>query len=181
MRMTLYNRCRTMWLLLLSSILLLFDGIPPVSGFAAWIKCHVDLFDEDEVIMNNMIVPAAQAVHQGVTIEVKRAQDDDWSSTFEYPADTSTIITARLKVPPSLSEQDVQFVMDALSPGTVFKQSLCGGRRVTSTHHGHAVVLEIDGSTNTVELVAGYAAGHEAVTLTPTLILRRQPTAAEEL
>lgn len=129
--------------------------------------------------MNNLIVPAAQAVHQSVEIEVKRAEDDDWSSSLEYPSESPTTITARLKVPPSLSEQDVQFVMDTLGKGAVFKQSLCEGRRVTSTHYSHAVVLEIDGSADSVELVAGYAAGHEAVTLTPILTLRRQPSGDE--
>ena len=173
---------RTLHFLIMRSmaLMLLSVGIPPVSGFAAWLKCHVDLLDEDEIIMNNMIVPAAQAVHQGVEIEVKRAADDDWASSLAYPADTPTTITARLKVPPSLSEQDVQFVMDTLGqPGAVFKQSLCEGRRVTSTHYSHAVVLEIDGSTDSVELVAGYAAGHEAVTLTPILTLRRQASGDE--
>lgn len=132
--------------------------------------------------MNHEIVPASQAFHKGVEIEVKLAQDDDWSSTIDYPKDTQTTITARLRVPPSLSHQDVQFVMDTVSKGALFKRpmSTCEGRRASSTHYSQAVILDIDGSTDLVELVAGYAAGHEAVTLTPTLVMRRQ-TAVDEL
>jgi len=163
-------------------LLLLPFHCSEVRAFAAWLKCYVDLLDEEEIIMNHEIVPASQAVHKGVEIEVKLAQDDDWLSTIEYPADTPTTVTARLKVPPSLSHQEVQYVMDTVSKGAVFKlpMSICEGRRASSTHYSQSVVLDIDGSTNTVELVAGYAAGHEAVTLTPTLVMRRQ-TAGNEL
>ena len=131
--------------------------------------------------MNHEIVPSAQAFHKGVEIEVKLAQDDDWSSTLDYPKDKLTLVTARLKVPPSLAHEDVQFVMDTMSQGAVFKrpQSNCDGRRASSTNYSQAVVLEIDGSTDTVQLVAGYAAGHEAVTLTPLLEMRRQNSGDE--
>jgi len=175
-----FTRIQVFGTLLLVLAQLLFQ-IQPASGFAAWLKCYVDLLDEEEIIMNHEIVPASKVAHAGVEIEIKLAEDDDWSSTLSYPADTATIATARLKVPPSLAEQDVQFVMDTMTKGAAFKRpSTCEGRRASSTHYSHAVVLEIDGSTETVELVAGYAAGHEAVTLTPPLVLRRK-SAGDEL
>jgi len=50
---------------------------PGVTAFAAWLKCYVDLLDEDEIIMNQKVIPASEALHEGVEIEVKRAAQDD--------------------------------------------------------------------------------------------------------
>jgi len=172
---------------------------PGVTAFAAWLKCYVDLLDADEIIMNQMIIPASQALHEGVEIEVKRAaqdddDDDDWGPSLTYPANAKTLVMARLKVPPPLSKLDVQYVMDTISTatngssssvnddnndddsdvGARFQQAVCEGRRAHASHYATPLVLEIDGTTENVQLVAGYAAGHEAVTLTPALVLQRQ-------
>ena len=169
---------------------------PGVTAFAAWLKCYVDLLDADEIIMNQQVIPASQALHPGVEIEVKRAQDDDddWGPSLTYPANAKTLVTARLKVPAPLSKLDVQYVMDTISTatngssssndnddvGAKFQQAVCEGRRGHASHHTTPLVLEIDGTTETVQLVAGYAAGHEAVTLTPALVLQRQRREEEE-
>jgi hypothetical protein len=78
-------------------------------------------------------------------------------------------------VPNELSEMDVQYVIDILTPGASFvRPNVCDGRRATATHFASPVIFEITGDTTVVELIAGYATGHEAVTLTETLTLRRQ-------
>lgn len=172
----------------LSSLLLVVCLPLHTSGFAAWLKCYVDLLDDDEVIMNHGIVPARDAYHKGVEIEVKFSQDDDWSTTFTYPDHKTSFVTARLKVPPELASEDVQYVIDTVyddPEGTMtaakFKPpfAVCDGRRAHAKYYHEAVVLEIDGTSNTdqVHLVAGYAMHHGPVTLTPVLVLHRQQLA----
>lgn len=161
-------------LLLLCSTAL-FLKVPGVDGFAAWLKCYVDLTDDEEIIMNNRIIPAKDAPLD-VRIEVKFIQDDEWTtSSLFYPADRPSSVTLRLKVPPELANEDVQYVMETTIPGArFFRPQTCEGRRSHASHYAIASVLEIDGTTETVEIVAGYAKSHEAVTLTPRLILQRQ-------
>jgi hypothetical protein len=145
------------------------------NGFAAWLKCYVDLTDTHEIIMNNRITQSADARFPGVRIELKRPDDDHWFDRIDYPSGQATTLMARLKVPNELSEMDVQYVIDILTPGASFvRPNVCDGRRATATHFASPVVFEITGDTTVVELIAGYATGHEAVTLTETLILRRQ-------
>jgi hypothetical protein len=165
---------------------------PQVSSFAAWLKCYVDITDPGEIIMNSLIVPSAEAHHEGVQIEVKYADDDHWvTESFTFNPSRATQIMARLKVPPALSEMDVQYVMDIVlnsetSPVLakfIRPANICEGRRGSATHYSDSVVLEIpssaaDGTPEPIRLVAGYATGHEAVTLTEPMIL--QPRIAEE-
>jgi hypothetical protein len=47
---------------------------------------------------------------------------------------------------------------------------MCEGTRASSTNENH-VILNIKDTSQKIELVAGYAAGHEAVVLTPVLVL----------
>lgn len=162
-----------------------------VSGFAAWLKCYVDITDPDEIIMNHLIVPSSGAHHEGVQIEVKYADDDHWvTESFTYDPTRASQIMARLKVPPVLAEVDVQYVMDIVtegeynSNGAKFTRpaNVCDGRRGSATHYSDSLVLEIpavlDALPEPIRLVAGYATGHEAVTLTEPMLL--QPRSTEE-
>jgi hypothetical protein len=155
-------------------LLLLLSASRPAHGFASWLKCYVDLTDESEVIMNYNIIPSNEARYAGVQIELKLAADDHWLDSLEYHGDRTSRVTARLKVPYELADMDVQYVMETSSGASFVRPKMCDGRRSHATHYGESVVLEIDGSTETVELVAGYASGHEAVTMTKTLVLRRK-------
>jgi hypothetical protein len=169
--------------LLLSSATVFMAFVQPVNGFAAWLKCYVDLTDDEEIIMNNRIIPAQDAPFD-VSIQVKFSQDDEWLSSLSYPPDRPSTVTLRLKVPPELSHEDVQYAMETTMPGARFlRPQTCEGRRSHASHYSMASVLEIDGTTDAVEIVAGYAKSHEAVTLTPRLILQRQqsPDTSDEL
>jgi hypothetical protein len=166
-----YDRSRRLALIL---CILLFN-VMLTNGFAAWLKCYVDLTDTQEIIMNNRITRSTDARFPGVRIELKRPEDDHWFDKIDYPGGQSTTLMARLKVPNELSEMDVQYVIDILTPGASFvRPNVCDGRRATATHFASPVIFEITGDTTVVELIAGYATGHEAVTLTETLTLRRQ-------
>jgi hypothetical protein len=160
--------------ILLHLLVLLSSSSQQVNGFAAWLKCFIDLTDTDEVIMNNHIVPNDMARYSGVDIEVKLAQDDNWLDSLEYPGDRTTTVTARLKVPSQLADMDMQYVMETSSGASFVRPKMCEGRRAHAVHYGESVVLEISGTTPSVELLAGYATGHEAVTLTKKLVLQRK-------
>jgi hypothetical protein len=163
-----------------------------VSGFAAWLKCYVDITDPDEIIMNHLIVPSADALHEGVKIEAKYADDDHWvTDSLIYDATRTTQIMARLKVPSVLAEVDVQYVLDIVPNSEsspilakfIRPANTCEGRRGSATHYSDPLVLEIpasavDATPEPIRLVAGYATGHEAVTLTEPMLL--QPRTAEE-
>lgn len=165
---------------ILLQLLSLFFTIRCANSFASWLKCYVDLTDtESEVIMNQHIIPSNNARYAGVRIEVKLADDDHWLDTLEYHGDRTSTVTARLKVPPELSESSVQYAMETSSGASFVRPKMCDGRRGHGMHYTDSVVLEISGSTESVELVAGYATGHEAVTLTDVLVLRRK--GAQEL
>jgi hypothetical protein len=179
-------------------VVLLIDQCQYVSGFAAWLKCYVDITDTEEIVMNYHILPSSEAVHEGVQIEVKGVDDDHWvTDNFMYDPTRTLKIMARLQVPPSLSEMDVQYVMEIIplddeEPKSATENEnvkfvrpadVCKGRRGHATHHTESVVLEIQATTavtipTAVRLVAGYATGHEAVTLTEPIIL--QPIDTEE-
>jgi hypothetical protein len=166
---------------ILLQLLILLSTSGHANSYASWLKCYVDLTDtESEVIMNNRIIPSDQARYHGVKIEVKLAEDDHWLDSLEYHGDRTSTVTARLKVPPELSESSVvQYAMETSSGASFVRPKMCDGRRSHGMHYTDSVVLEISGSTETVELVAGYATGHEAVTLTETLVLSRRNDARE--
>jgi hypothetical protein len=151
------------------SLLLLSLLLPlTTQGYAAWLKCFVDL-DETEVIMNHYVVPVKKS-REYVTIEVK-AENGDWTSNLTYSGSEPTTIQARLRLPQM--EYPVQFVMETTEGAVFTTPEMCEGRRSFSTHHADPVTLQISGEAGSVTLLAGWAAGHEPVTLTPKLILKR--------
>jgi hypothetical protein len=156
-------------------ILLQQLGSVEVEGFAAWLKCYVDLQDDSEVIMNNHIVMSEHAEHI-VTIKVRPEGDtrmDAWADQLVYQTGVTTTIQAKLEVPVALQQRrQVQYVMEVVSGNATFLSPvMCGGKRAHATHYRDTVLLRIEGTSDHVELVAGFATGHEAVTLTKTLKL----------
>lgn len=159
-------------------LVLLFGSLCfEVEGFAAWLKCYVDLQDSSEVIMNNHIVMAENAEHF-VTIKVRPEGDtriDGWANELEYEAGATTMIQAKLEIPYSLQQRQVQYVMEVVSGNAQFLSPvMCGGKRAHGTRSNDPVLLRIEGTSDLVELVAGFATGHEAVTLTKTIKLAQR-------
>jgi hypothetical protein len=162
------------------AVALFLPWLRSVEGFAAWLKCYVDLQDDSEVIMNNRIVRSENAEHI-VTIQVRPEGDlsmNAWTDQLVYPAADgggATTIHAKLAVPTELRRRDVQYVMEVVSGNAKFLSPvMCGGKRAHGGHYNDPVVLQIEGTSEHVELVAGFATGHEAVTLTNTLRLMRR-------
>jgi hypothetical protein len=139
-------------------------------GYASFLKCFVDL-DETEVIMNRYVVPVKKS-REYVTIEVQ-TENGDWTSDFQYSGSEPTTIQARLQVPHELEDDPVQFVMETTEGAVFTTPKMCEGRRSFSLNYADPVTLQISGEEGSVTLLAGWAAGHEAVTLTPKLLLKR--------
>lgn len=176
-------------------ILLLISPIQNVLGFAAWLKCYVDITDTEEIVMNYLILPKEEAKHGEVQIEVKGVDDDHWvTDGYTFDPTQTTNVMARLKVPSTIAEMDVQYVMEIVSNNNGTNNdkvqftrpaNVCKGKRAHATHYTDSVVLQIpavieDSSTApaSVQLIAVYATGHEAVTQTEIITL--QPNIVEE-
>lgn len=151
----------------------------PVNGYASWLKCYVDL-DASEVIMNRHVNEVDSAPHL-VTVKVRLEGTEEWLDNLTFPSDSPTTVDVRLAVPPALVEEDVQFVVETTDGATFAPPTMmCEGRRSFSRAYDEHVTLVLDGTTPTVSLKAGWAAGHEAVNLTPLLVLRKEPATADE-
>jgi hypothetical protein len=126
--------------------------------------------------MNHHVLPVKKA-RQYVTIQVKTENggDDDWTSDFTYSGSAPTTIQARLQVPQELEDDPVQFVMETTEGAVFTTPQMCEGRRSFSANpEDPPVTLQISGQAESVTLWAGWAAGHEPVTLTPKLLLKRE-------
>ncbi|KAL3943433.1 MAG: hypothetical protein SGBAC_002515 [Bacillariaceae sp.] len=127
----------------------------PVHGFASWLRCYVEL-ETDEVVMNHYIQePTTEEAK--VPIQIKSTTNGIWSST----------------APKDMIRQDVQWVIEVTAPeqgAAVFVGNgvMCEGTRAHSKHDD-PVTLQIKDASVPIQLVAGYAAGHEAVVLTPPM------------
>jgi hypothetical protein len=179
-------------------VFLLLSFATPSLGYAAWLKCFVEL-DPAEVIMWQKVITAEDSKHD-VRIEVQpfgfgdewlssesNASDDDKAVVQLPPAHPGTPLTlrVRLHVPPALEHEDVQFVMelktstaDAAAEAVEFidRGVMCDGSRAFSRRHDEHVVLQLDTELHPnleyVTLTAIWAPGMEAVSLTRTLTLR---------
>jgi hypothetical protein len=171
-----------------------------VSGYASWLKCYIDL-DPTEVVMHHTIVEAENA-RERVTIQVQDYYGStEWSTGDDYTLprrsqsdDRPITLKVRLQVPASLESQSVQFVIELVgleqkkeggedvAPAAEFvdRGVMCDGGRAFSQRHDEHVVLTIPATTNTtpqpIQLVAIWAAGYEAVSLTPVLTLLEPPS-----
>jgi hypothetical protein len=145
---------------------------------------------------------ASDTVAAPTSVEDEIANDGKWISTEEYSlvqhdgksasSSTTTTLKVRLRVPPNLQYEDVQWVVEATtakmatnadsdpSPSANFIDLgvMCDGNRAFSRRHNEHVVLQIDDADDVddIVLVAGWASGFEAVTLTPKMVLTRKPS-----
>lgn len=175
-----------------------------VSGYASWLQCYIEL-DPIEVVMHHTIVEAKNA-RERVTIQVQDYYGSmEWSTGDDYTLPTRSqsddrpiTLKVRLQVPASLESQSVQFVIELVGlEGEAEKEGgedvasaaefvdrgvMCNGGRAFSQRHDEHVVLTIPATTNTtpqpIQLVAIWAAGNEAVSLTPILTLLKPPSSA---
>jgi hypothetical protein len=171
----------------------------PVSGYASWLKCFIEL-DPDEIVMHHPMVPPEEADDQAF-IEVQPYGEDAWISDEEYTlkegtstgrpskdnvdvesSTKTTILKVRLRVPRSLRKQDVQYVVEAKGEDVAFIDTgvMCDGSRAFAIRQDEHVILQINTTAasaakemNHIELKAGWAAGYEAVTITRTMTLKR--------
>ena len=160
--------CRSNRFLFLAVVFLL-KWISVVDAYASWLKCYVDL-DETEVIMNHQVKTVENAPHL-VNIMVKENEESEWAHYWNYTPGVSKSLQVRLDVPEALQEEDVQYVIET-SNGAKFTTSvMCEGKRSFARAYDEAVTLEVDGSTDTVSLRAGWAIGHAPVSLTPFFVM----------
>jgi len=168
--------------ILVASFILAIASLPTVSSFAAWLKCYVDL-DETEVIMNNPVLLAAEAPYK-VHVEVRLANDvtsaGEWTTEgLTYPAGTETVVQARLRVPDELVGHNVQYVMETSKGATFVPATTCKGERAHARSYHDIVELTVTDAEESVELVAGWASGHAAVSLTLKTVLQRDDSELE--
>jgi hypothetical protein len=120
--------------------------------------------------MNHHIVPVEKSP-RNVNLLIRTAKSGEgWSTTYEGQ-DTLEIY---LEFPLEVGDMDIQWVIEVLPEGSaqfIGAGRMCQGARAFSTNE-IPVVLNIKDPTQHMQLVAGYAAGHEAVVLTPTLVLQ---------
>ena len=161
------------FLILLSQALL-------ISGYASWLKCFIDL-DDTEVIMNYNVVPFDEATHK-VQLQVKLDDDNaDWTTEpITYAATSETTIRIKLSVPDELGPLDIQYVVEATKGALFTSRRMCDGSRSHAPAHDAETLLVVDGSQPTVDIWAGWASGHSAVSLTEKLVLRRDDAAGDE-
>eukprot|EP00978_Attheya_sp_CCMP212_P026965 scaffold89757_cov39-Attheya_sp.AAC.2 len=191
-------------------VLLLTLLVGKVDGFAAWMRCGVDL-DPEEVVMNYFIKPAE---------EEEGDDDDDESSTkptirlAAYELGTGNeiqpnslrfgndndddddeknsvkTISIRIQIPNEMQlppRSRFEFIVEVKGEASFVEpdgsNSMCDGRRAHSQNRFDSMILQIKrpvtttSSTNTeeasvIELWAGWATEHEAVTLTPRLTIQ---------
>jgi hypothetical protein len=130
--------------------------------------------------MNRHVLEVDDAPHL-VTVKVRPVGTEEWLDNFTYSADALTSIEVRLAVPTALMEDDVQFVVETTDGATFTSPNMCEGKRSFSRAYDEHVTLVLEGSTDTVSLKAGWAAGHEAVSLTPKLVLTKEQASVHEL
>lgn len=123
--------------------------------------------------MNQKVLNEENAPHP-VTVEIRPEGANEWITNYTYPKDALTSVEVRLKVPPELQQRDVQFVVETSDGAKFVEPVMCEGRRSFARAHDDAVTLVLEGSTDTVSLKAGWAAGYEAVALTPSLVMKME-------
>lgn len=168
---------------LLSLFLAICLSTRTVCGFAdnlvtTSVGCMTDL-DTSEVIMNNVVKSAEESDYPKMHLVVVDDDENHIESPYQYSASATTLQIAFVN-PYSAKEYadggDLQFVIDVVEGSAEFIEGGALGcdknKRVSSRlFHGDTVKLQINDPSSTVKLVGGWAAGHEAVRLTPILEL----------
>jgi hypothetical protein len=161
-----------------------------VNGFAdnlvtTTVGCMTEL-STDEVIMNNVVKAVEDSdypkMHLAVLVDGNHVE-----SPYHYDPSSSKQLTLSFINPYSREDYpeggDLQFVMDVVQGPAEF---IGGGalgcdnnKRVSGRLMGGGnVQLQINDAAATIQIVAGWSAGHEAVRLTPVLELQPKASAA---
>eukprot|EP00815_Leptocylindrus_aporus_P002145 CAMPEP_0116067542 /NCGR_PEP_ID=MMETSP0322-20121206/11101_1 /TAXON_ID=163516 /ORGANISM="Leptocylindrus danicus var. apora, Strain B651" /LENGTH=360 /DNA_ID=CAMNT_0003554429 /DNA_START=61 /DNA_END=1140 /DNA_ORIENTATION=+ len=149
------------------------NPIATVHAFAAWLcegsHCWTDLM-EGEVIMNHPAkLQSPSASDDGIRIRLLDYENSDMPyATSTYLANDRVWVRADFN-----SDSDYQYVLE-VSEGGTFENGGCDGRRVSGYgNKQESFALTFSGEHETVEIWGGWARGHEAVNITPKLVLKR--------
>ena len=147
------------------------------SGYPSWLKCYIEFDDEEEIIMNSPIVPLEKAGHQ-VDILVSSDDGETWTKdNLEFSTEDMTTFLVRFDAPEALRYRELHYILEVRGrKGAVFERGSCDGRRIHGTLAQQATLV-VNGSSEgedadeAIELIGGWAAGHEAVKLTSVTTL----------
>lgn len=178
-----WNRKAVFVLIWWSVMLLLLPFFDRADGFAAWlvdrkIGCWTYL-TEGEVIMNSKVKAASDSRHPDIHLQVFRDGElmEPEPSTSTYPIlSEGETLQLKLFTPQAMERVDTQFVVETTA-GAEFTAPYvgCEGKRSAGKSKKAMMTLKFTGEeVETIEVVAGWATGHSAVTLTPKLIFKRE-------
>jgi hypothetical protein len=138
-----------------------------------------------------------QAAHI-VEMQVQRQDgggEGEWHSgdSVKYPAGKSSTWKVKVKPPPALQGNNMQYVVEAqpiFNDGSTSgaKEAakftypkMCDGKRSFGRNYDEAVTVEFNGQADSVEIWAAWAIGFGQVSLTPKLTLLQGDEEEEEL
>lgn len=183
------NICRRIYLL---ALLLPRCG---VDGFASYLltktNCLIEL-DTEEVIMNSLVVAADASDDPDMKIQVvghtavttgTTTTDEDSSISIQVPPGK---VSLQVLTSNPDTDADYQYVMDVLTTGggdggasaASFENGSCDNKKRVAGR-GKEIVELILGAGETAHVTAGWAAGHEAVRLTPAVTLKGTISASD--
>lgn len=142
--------------------------------------CMTEL-DTSEVIMNSVVKAAEESDFPKMHLVVIE-DDNNMESPFHYTPSEEQFTIAFVN-PYSKDEfrEDIQFVMDVEGPAEFVGGGAIGcegNKRVAARlFNGGQVQLKLLDPTASLRIWAGWATGHEAVRLTPNLLLEPKPNA----
>ncbi|KAG7353406.1 hypothetical protein IV203_002761 [Nitzschia inconspicua] len=172
-----------------------------VHGYASWLKCFLEL-DEEEIVMHHPMKPPQDAEYE-VFLEIQPYGESTWTVADEYTllttsskdvtatsATTIQSLKVRLRVPPALKLEEVQYVVEVQGPHAVFVDLgvMCDGKRAFSRSYDEHVVLQINTTTtseendtttttdddnNDIRLLAGWAHTYGPVSLTQAMTIKQ--------
>ncbi|KAL9190380.1 hypothetical protein ACHAXT_007591 [Thalassiosira profunda] len=158
--------------------------LPTADAFAAWfvdrkVSCFTDLAP-GEIVMNNGVLSHSESREPGIRIDVAAVKEDNGAPGTEYTVqfvvpevEKSRVPDAQYVVELSSSEEDeVPAKFTAPAPGGGIG---CDGKRThgkAAEGEGSVFTINADAPKGTrIDITAGWATGHEAVSLTESVFL----------
>lgn len=162
--------------------LILLYSCRTVDGFAAWLVdrkmgCWTNL-EQGEVIMNAKVKAVEDSRYPDVHLQVFRDGEmmtpDPSTSAYPILSEGETV-QLRLFTPSGLDNSDLQFVVET-TKGAEFTAPYvgCEGKRSAGKKKNAQMTMKFTGEESEIQLIAGWATGHSAVTLTPKVIFKRE-------
>jgi hypothetical protein len=129
--------------------------------------------------MNSKVKAASDSRHPDIHLQVFRngelMKPDPATSAYPILSSGETV-ELKLYTPQAMKRIDTQFVVET-TVGAEFTAPYigCEGKRSAGKSKNSIMTLKFnDEEVETIEIVAGWATGHSAVTLTPKLIFKRE-------